>query len=123
MRIRPLSLSFSSQSAIAFEAPESPRSPAFLNPDVLEHLGKRGHAGGQLGNLFPRPFHERKELQRANQAVAGGVIVEKNDMARLLAAEVITVFYHPFEHISIADRGSNDLNPRDRRPSPSPYCS
>ncbi len=50
-----------------------------------------------------------EHLQTSDRAVAGGVVVQKQDMPRLLAAEIVIVRDHLLDHVAIADLGAHDF--------------
>ena len=51
-----------------------------------------------------------KELARRHQAVARGIVLEQNHMARLLATNGIAAFAHRLEHIAVAHLGLQHVN-------------
>ena len=67
---------------------------------------------------FPREFVERaagiahdfKHAQRGEQAVAGGGMLQKNNVAGLLAAEHAAAPQHLLKHILVADRRARHFN-------------
>ena len=54
----------------------------------------------------------RQHLQRRDQAVAGGRVVRQDDVAGLLAADVVAVLAHVLEHVAVADRGAHERRGR-----------
>ena len=51
-----------------------------------------------------------EELARRHQAIARGIVLEQNHMARLLAANGIAAFAHRLEHIAVAHLGLQHVN-------------
>jgi len=51
---------------------------------------------------------ERSDFDGGEKAVAGGRVFEKNDVARLFAAENVAAFEHFFEDVTIADIGAGE---------------
>src|SRR5712671_5175602 len=54
--------------------------------------------------------NERRDFQGREQSVAGGRILEKNDVAGLFAAEDVVAAQHFFEDISVADGGAAEFD-------------
>src|SRR5215211_5963832 len=52
-----------------------------LHPDVDQHLGDRRHASDQLRERPTGPLHEREDLQSRDQSIAGGVVIQEDEMA------------------------------------------
>ena len=49
-------------------------------------------------------LHEHgQHLQRGDQPVAGGGVVAEDDVAGLLAAEIVAVGAHALDHVAVAD--------------------
>ena len=93
---------------------------AALVADVLEHLRQRVEAVADLGYRLALLLHHRQHLQRGDEAVARGGVVRQDDVAGLLAAEVVAVLAHLLEHVAVADRGAGkrDAEPlRDGAPA------
>ena len=63
----------------------------------MEHLARRR---ARLDELT-------QHLKRRDQAVAGGGVIAQDDVARLLAADIVAALAHPLEHVTIADRGAD----------------
>ena len=61
----------------------------------------------QLGERLLALFHDGQQLQAGKDAVAGGDMVKKDQMAGLFAAEGIAFFAHAFNHVAIADGGAD----------------
>ena len=53
---------------------------------------------------------KRRDFDGGEQAVAGGTVVEKNDVAGLFAAEVVAAAKHFFEDVAVADIGARERN-------------
>src|SRR6476646_4331188 len=76
--------------------------------DVFLDLRVARHDGGGLGE---RPPSQRTaEEEGCGQAVAGHVVAEVDDVARLLPAEETAAFAERLEHIAVADVRDDDLD-------------
>ena len=53
---------------------------------------------------------ERSHFDGGEKAVAGGRIIEKNDVAGLFAAQDVSAFEHFFENVAVADVGAGKRN-------------
>ena len=53
---------------------------------------------------------ERGDFYGGEQAVAGGAVVQKNDVAGLFAAENVAAAKHFFEDVAVADGGAGEGN-------------
>src|SRR5450830_939636 len=53
-----------------------------------------------LGQALSRAFERRHDLQRRNNAVAGGVLVETQQMAGAFTAEQPTTLLQSFQHVA-----------------------
>ncbi len=73
---------------------------------VLEHLRHRLEAPAHLRHRPVAPLHQRHHLERCHQPVAGGRVVGQDDVAGLLAAEVVAVEAHVLQHVAVADGGA-----------------
>ena len=69
---------------------------------VLESFDERFEAAVQRD--------ERGYFDRSEKAVAGGRILEKNNVAGLLAAEHVAATKHLFENVAVADVGASQRN-------------
>ena len=49
--------------------------------DILQQLRVLPHGGGQLTGLFAAVGEDAEKLQRSQLAVAGGHVIEEDDMA------------------------------------------
>ena len=50
----------------------------------------------------PRSATRHSHLERGEQAVAGGGVVQENDVAGLLAAQIRAAAQHLLEHVAVA---------------------
>src|SRR5438105_2637446 len=69
---------------------------ACLMPSCFAHFTPRGERAARFANRV-------QHLQRRDDAVAGGVLVEADEMAGVLAAELPALFAHQFQHVAVAD--------------------
>ena len=83
--------------------------PALLggNGQIVEHLGNSPQPARQLGKGKAGAGDNREKPQRCQQPIAGGAVIGKNNMARLLTAQVIAAGEHLFENISIPHGGAD----------------
>src|SRR5262245_58912597 len=56
-----------------------------------------------LFRSLPCSFHQREHLQGGNQSVARRIVIQKDKVAGLLAAEVVPVCEHPLEQVTVPD--------------------
>ena len=78
---------------------------------VDEHLRIAAHDLPQARESgLPVSLHDRGELQRGDEAVAGRVVLEEDDVARLLAAEHRARRLQLLEHVAVADLGLDDVD-------------
>ena len=54
--------------------------------------------------------HDAQDLERANDAVARGGVVAEDHMSALLAADIVSIAQHGFDHIAVADLGAEDFS-------------
>ena len=74
--------------------------------DVDEPLREDVHGlGGHLGERPAVLEHGGHQLQRREDAVAGGVVVEEDDVAGVLAAQDGAHGPHVLEHVAVAHLG------------------
>jgi hypothetical protein len=81
---------------------------AARQPDVHQRLRiqRQVGAGRSEGNLL-QP-QRRQHLQRRDDAVAGGVAVEADDVAGVLAAQLPAALDQRLQHVAVADLGAHD---------------
>src|SRR5215218_1715073 len=82
---------------------------ALLVAHVLENLRQRLETVTDLADRLVEAFDHREKLQDGDEAVASRRVVGHDDVARLLAAEVVAVLPHVLEHIAVADCGADEL--------------
>ena len=82
-----------------------PGRQLILHPDVLQHLGIDGQPLRQLAQGQLPLQHHLHQLQAGEDAVAGGGVLGKDDMARLLAAQGAAVLAHILIHGLVAHGG------------------
>ena len=91
---------------------------AAVEADVLEQLRHRLEQVQQLARRLARLDQRGEHLQPRDQPVAGRRMVGKDDVARLLAADIAALRAHRLEHIAVADLGahaaSRPCSPRQR---------
>ena len=116
-RTRPSAPSAFSTAAMARPTPGQLRErPLLADHDVHERLRHRLEAPRQLGQRPPLSLHHREHVERRGDAVAGRHVVEEDEVARLLAAEVVAAAAHLLDDVTIPDRGAHDppLHRRER---------
>ena len=79
--------------------------------DVHERLRDGLEAARQLGERPALALHHREHVERRGDAVAGRHVVEEDEVARLLAAEVVAAAAHLLDDVAVADRGADHLRP------------
>ncbi|KIU01146.1 hypothetical protein QU38_02565, partial [Staphylococcus aureus] len=67
----------------------------------MEHFAGRRAGANQFG----------EHLERGDQAVAGGGIVGQDDVARLLAADIVAGAAHLLEHAAVTHLGADQPEP------------
>ena len=77
---------------------------------VHHHLRQLAHDPAELAQRLSLLDHQGQHLQRRETAVAGGVVVQKDQVPRLLAAQVVPALAHTFHHVAVADGGPQDLD-------------
>ena len=70
---------------------------------------RRMTARSSLAGL-PVSLHRGRKLQRGHETVAGGVVLEEDDVARLLAAEHRAGRLQLLEHVAVADLRLDDVD-------------
>ena len=73
--------------------------------------GKDLQVGDEFVQRLARAAHDIENDQRSEQSVAGGGEVRKEDVAGLLAAERGGVCLHHLQHIFVAYRRAQHLDP------------
>jgi hypothetical protein len=73
--------------------------------DVDQHLRQPGHHRGELGERLAGGGHPLEQVERGEDAVAGGGVVAHDHVAGLLAAERVAAGLHRLEHVAVADLG------------------
>ena len=61
------------------------------NPDVHQQLRIERGPLRQLGQGFPGTADQGHQLQRGDEPVSRGIVVEEDDMSRLLSAKVVVL--------------------------------
>ena len=97
------------------------RTHALVNPigvdvdatghlDIEHRLRQAAHARGEIAQAPPALAHDRQHLQRRDQAVARGRLVEADHVPRSLAAENAVVLLQHGEHLPVANPGPAELH-------------
>jgi hypothetical protein len=66
--------------------------------------------GGARRAAAPSRDQQRQHRERRDEPVAGRVVVEEHDVARLLAAEVVAAADHLLDHVAVADGRRDDAD-------------
>ena len=74
-------------------------------------LRQQGQLGGQLGEHAPRSLHDREHLQRGDHRIAGGRVVEREQMARGLASEHTAGLTQHRKDVAVTDTRAAEINP------------
>ena len=82
------------------------------DPDIEQHLREALEVARQLGEHALLAAHDGEHLERGDQAVARGVVVEEEDVARLLAAQVVAAAAHGLDHVAVADLRAHQAEPQ-----------
>src|SRR3954469_333059 len=82
---------------------------AALVTDVLQDLRQRIEAGADFRHRPAQLLHDRQHMQCGNEAIAGGGVVGQDDVAGLLATEIVAAVQHLLEHVAIADRRAHEI--------------
>ena len=77
---------------------------------VNQRLRELRHNFDGLFDRLAAATNGSEELARRHQAIARGIVLEQNHMARLLAANGIAAFAHRLEHIAVAHLGLQHVN-------------
>src|SRR5512139_1997008 len=77
---------------------------ALLHPDVLEDLRERHQPLPHLGRLLPGLDHHGEELQGGQHPVPRGRVIEEDQVAGLLPAEIVSPLAHHLDHVPVPDR-------------------
>ncbi len=72
-------------------------------------LGQERDLGGQLGDGPATPAQDAQHLERGDDPVARGALLEDDHVTALLAAEDGARNLHPLEDVLVADGGPDDL--------------
>ena len=80
--------------------------------DVGDLLGEARPAALELGKGFAARLHDAQDLERGDEAVARGGVVAEDEVAALLAAEVVAALEHLIDDVLVADAGVNRLAAR-----------
>ncbi len=64
----------------------------------------------EFGETGPGLLHDREHLQGADQAIAGGGLVQAQDVARGLAPQGAAHFVEHGEHVAVADLGAAEFD-------------
>ena len=78
---------------------------------IQQHLRRYRHSARQLAQRLAGQLHYPHQLNGGKLSVSGRHIFPKNDMSRLLAADVVAVFTHILQHITVAHLGGLGVNP------------
>ena len=78
---------------------------------ILQHLREAGYLTHELGDLAAAGAEYTEEFHRSKLPVAGSRIIEENDVAGLLSAEVLAIFEHAFKDIPVSDSGALHIQP------------
>jgi hypothetical protein len=77
-------------------------------PHVDQRLRHQRQVLGQLREVLSRTAHGGQHLQGTDDAVAGGVPVEAQQVAGTLAAETPASFLEHLQHVAVADLGAGE---------------
>ena len=78
--------------------------------NVEQHLRVQANPGQQIGQRLAAAHTGLKHLQGADQAIAGGVLVQRQQMAGALAAEDPAALVQLLQHIAVAHLGPHEPN-------------
>ena len=78
--------------------------------EVEQFLRELVHDGGELGEGGLALDHHAQDLERAEDAVAGGDVVAENEVAGIFTAEGVIVLAHALDDAAVADGGGLDLD-------------
>ena len=74
---------------------------------VPQHLRVHEQLAPQLRQRAARVPDDLQDLERGEEAVARGLVVEEDDVAALLTAQVRPAPFHLLEHVAVAHRGAH----------------
>src|SRR5471030_2088098 len=77
---------------------------------VDQRLREQHQFGGALLQRLAASRQRRQHLQRRDDAVAGGVFVQAQQVARVFAAQYPAALLHHFEYIAVADLGAREAD-------------
>src|SRR5262245_3082561 len=84
------------------------RLAAIFVAHALQDLRQRLEAIANFADRPPALRDYRQELERGHETVARGREIRQDDMARLLAADIVAVLAHMLDHVSVADRRARE---------------
>src|SRR6185436_11769725 len=89
---------------------------ALRDADVDEALRKERDAGGRFSMRDPLLDQRAQNRERGDDRIAGRVLVETEDVPRVLAADLPAPFSQLLQHVAVADCGTieRDAFPRQR---------
>ena len=73
------------------------------NANIYKYLRILAHAALQLMQRLAGGYQRIHQLNPGQNAVSCGVVVQENDMSRLLATQVISAAAHFFHDVAVAD--------------------
>ena len=76
---------------------------------IDQSLRKQGQAAEQLGQAAATALGGLQHLQSGDQAVAGAVFVQRQQMARAFSAQQPAALFKLFQHIAVAHLGTHQL--------------
>src|ERR1051326_100614 len=82
--------------------------PLFANQDISDELGEAGPTFGETRQRLSTRFHNAKDLQSGDNAVAGRAQLAKDEVSALLAAEAEIVAQHFINDVLVTDGGTHD---------------
>jgi len=82
-----------------------------LESHIPQDLRHRIESTADLAHRFILLLDNRQELQGGNESVAGRAMIQEDNVAGLLAAEIKPFLSHVFEYIAIADGGARKRKP------------
>ena len=108
-RMRPALPSRASASAIALRHRSGGKGGVGVaHAHVLQQLRHRLEGAEGFAGRPAALDHRRQRLQGRHQAVARGGMVDHDEVAGLLAAEIVAVGAHALEHVAVADRRAHE---------------
>lgn len=104
-RSRPLVFSIAWLSlSVSFFIPGFSKADFIFDFNIQLYLWESCHLRRENAQRLPGLAHEKRNHQRGQNPVACGVIVEKDYVSRLLAADYRAGLLHVPEHVFVADR-------------------